>query len=582
MIYLNQSDRMPPSRAVILRLFFLVLFICIVFDLLVSRDFILLHAPLSDDLSMIAFSRSWSWDWFTKGLADYFIVYPEYYGPQSNFIRPVSNFAYWVFSAAIERDAPFLANQIQLVLLNFGSHAAISAIVAVIIHRLNSSWQMTIFASLACIFIPTFWTTPTPSYSSFVFDELAVLFCLVALLAVSGRRLLIMSSFLGLALLTKEIAFPIVAAFGSVFLLQRQWKAVFGCLVAVAIWTTLRINGFGLHAEGVYVFTSESSSYISFLIEKLRNIFTLPFGPVFFEDIFDRQNNLTFVRSALLLVLNSCIYLIFVYLLVRIRPLHIWRHFRHQKKSEKIELRGRIIAIASTVSVISFMFDAYVGANYRYAFNFLPFLFIAVAGIDGLPKLQRILFMIFASGSLVASAPSIVRLQTDFKFESFRYDAIGKLFSALRSHQASSRIVILNDFVLGFANPKAMEILVPFAGEIMRGTSLYLDGCAVEDIRKIETTISRSNSDLTIATNLSTCGQFTFESSPKIGNFVSGTQIARNDVIHYEFIANTINPTSNMPGTQWDRRNLASVIRNSDVLYFDFEQNDWVFISWKP
>jgi|GEM_PF-5154415 len=537
------------------------------------------HAPLSDDLSMIAFSNEWSWEWLNKGLTDYFVVYPEYFSPQSNFIRPVSNIVYWLFQVVFfPSDTPFFANRIQLLVLTYGMLITFCIVNFVLFLKVQNSFFIATLGMISCIFIPTFWTTPSPTYTSFVFDGLAITLCILTLIVIQNKQFFLMTIGLFLALLTKEIAIPVILGFTLAFLIVRNRKAFGGCLIAIIMFLIIRINGFGAHAEGIYVFDTKTQTFNDYLLEKLRNVLSLPFGPVLFEDIFAPGDVKIGYQSASLLIINLGIYTVILTIITRI-------FFNSLKYTQKIrELRSKtwddknvVLLIAALSALISFIFDIIVGSNYRYAFNFLPFLFIALAGAN-MRSLAKIgLFVIILFGSLIASSPSIVRLHDHFNFENFRYQSVRSLFDKLRTHGDSKSIVILNDFVLGYANPKAVEIITPMSGRLIRGTSLYLNSCKLEEIGDIITHIEHQRDTAYISVRLPKCGRFAFESAPKLPEFASGNIIRRNNQIRYEFEFNSQVSYANIQG--WSGRDLKIMVKDADIVYFDFIQNKWMFLS---
>ena len=518
---------------------------------------------------MIAFSHSWSWDWLNKGLADYFIVYPEYYGPQSNFIRPVSNFLYWLFPFLIPADAPFLANKIQLLVLNFGTHAAICACLYALALRIAASRVIAFGIALIGIAMPPFWTTPAPSYSSFVFDELAVLFCLMACLAWQGRRIWLMTLGLTLALLTKEISLPIICGFLALFVVRKQWLNALQPVIALMIWSALRLHGFGLHAEGLYVFETSTLTLTDVLKEKLFNALTLPLGPVFFDTIFTADGVHLLHRDGLILLVNLTLVGVSAALLLPklsgLAPF-LSRWFKvgthHSDETD-------VVLLSLFVCAFSFAFDAYIGANYRYALNLIPFLTLAIAGLTNRSQLRALLVALLIAGGFVASAPSLKRFWNGSDFETYRYKIMRSLFAEIRAHQDSKTLIIANDFVSGYANPDAYEILAPTTTQILRGTSLYLDSCPMSEIKTITTHIVRKADEMSLTATIPDCARFTFESSPKLQSFISGPQIKRNDQISYDFA----------PDVKWTGQHLTMTARNADLIYFDLPTSKWMFVS---
>lgn len=552
--------------------------ICCAFLYLLVRNYAFSVLPLSDDLSMIAFSQSWSSEWFSKGLADYFIVYPEYYEPQSNFIRPVSNIAFWFFSWIMPDHSVIGANRLQLLIVNYGTLAAIATILFSETRLITGSLWLGIVAALFALFIPSFWTTPTPTYTSFVFDELATLLCLCAFIAARHKRSINASLWLTLALLTKEIAFPVAIAFGIYFILNRRIGGLVALIIGGAVWAVLRLNAFGLHSEGVYVFSDTPIDLKTWLISKLQNIFTLPIGPVFFDNLwpisFSSIQAMNF--SPILLVLNCLFLLIFFGMLGK----DILRVFRTRRLSASSRAEANT-HLAALTSFFTFLFVAYVGANYRYAFVFLPFFFLYFVGGIQRHKIRGALIALLAVSAVTASAPSILRLNAGNSFEAYRYRIMAALFDKLEHHDRARRLFIFNDSVSGYANPHALEILSVHDSKIERGSSLYLDNCARDEIKNIKTQITTTDQSLRIETVLPECARFAFESSPKIYSFVAGQILKRNDHIFYELDPQNDYSRSN-DKSDWLGRRLTAVVSRSadaDVLYFDFMRDDWILIN---
>jgi hypothetical protein len=206
----------------------LLFFIFLSIDVIVFRDWLQMLYPLGDEFSLIVESRQVTLQWLFDGYSHYFKVYPEFFEPFTNFIRPVANGVYWLFSPWT--DANY---RLQLVLVNYGVHAAIAATCYFLGVTLENSKKYSFGLALLAFLAPAFWASLMPIFPSFALDGLAAFFCLLGTYLLVTRFHWVGFVFLILAVFTKETALPIVAAVIIYSMLVR--RAYFGVSAPIDI-----------------------------------------------------------------------------------------------------------------------------------------------------------------------------------------------------------------------------------------------------------------------------------------------------------------------------------------------------------
>jgi len=195
----RQSTTLPllAAAALLLALF-------AYYDIVCYRDFLL----RGDDPAFIGATLSSPIDWFTRGYADYFDVYPEW-GTRigTDFIRPVTNLV------AYANHAVFGENYALHFALFFLVQFASLAIILRLLRETSVPPAAAAGMGLLYLFNPAFLNAGLTGLA-FHFDVLAALMELAALLALWRGRNIVALILLTLAVFTKETAVfaPLAAA----------------------------------------------------------------------------------------------------------------------------------------------------------------------------------------------------------------------------------------------------------------------------------------------------------------------------------------------------------------------------------
>jgi len=204
------------------------------------------YFPFGDDPAVFQASAGNPKLWFTQGFSRYFIVYPEWSTPLTDFMRPVANL--------IIRVEQMLFGQHYA--LYFASYFAAQFLVcalAVIIARhfgVKSKWLTVV--GMATAINPAFIGSGLQS-ATYPFDVWCGLFALAALYAVLREQYGIAIALLTVSLFTKEASLyaPAAAAL-TVFLCTRRKLLASSMLVPLAIWGCARKFVFSGSIGGTY------------------------------------------------------------------------------------------------------------------------------------------------------------------------------------------------------------------------------------------------------------------------------------------------------------------------------------------
>ena len=103
---------------------FLIFVAVLVCDIAIFADWLHILYPDADEFSLIVGSGRSPIQWFLQGSSDLFRPYPEYFLPNTNYIRPVGNALYRLFLPWTETGF-----KLQLIIINYGVHACTAAVV---------------------------------------------------------------------------------------------------------------------------------------------------------------------------------------------------------------------------------------------------------------------------------------------------------------------------------------------------------------------------------------------------------------------------------------------------------------------
>ena len=213
-----------------------------------------------DELALVANSTNHTGQidvasWFSQGFSRYFITYPEWTSPYTNFLRPVVNVTFF-FQHLLFRDA-------WRYYLLFNYLVSSAGVLFVYLFARKLLKQNAIISSItSAVFFVASFTYVSYIYPATPFDMLAGVLVMAAFLCVMREKILLSALLLTLALLTKEtVIFASAAAAITLFILYLRKgaigrKQILNCLAVfvlpVVIFLCLRFLFFSGFA-GAYI-----------------------------------------------------------------------------------------------------------------------------------------------------------------------------------------------------------------------------------------------------------------------------------------------------------------------------------------
>jgi hypothetical protein len=205
---------------------------------------------------------------------------------------------------------------------------------------------------------------------------------------------------------------------------------------------------------------------------------------------------------------------------------------------------------------------------------------------SALPQIRErkyILFLLIGSFSVVGLL-SISKPTTTKNMYAMQYDASRALVNKLRAIGTQDRrVVVVNDFVGGFSKQNNIAKFAGMPGELIRGSSIRLDECRMEDVRSISTKLENiSLNDKILKIDIPTCAKFEFEgANPKLVlSNLEGSYLKRNNYTSYLVPELRLGRTK-VAGIEYVEdfgRTMTVRIRDSAVIYFDFSVSEWVYL----
>jgi hypothetical protein len=533
--------------------------------------------PLSDEFSLIVESRVPSWNWFLDGYSKYFIVYPEFFEPYSNFIRPISNSIYWLFSPWTEYRF-----KLQLVIVNYGAHAAISTILFEYSYRiLKNSVKYSISLGFIAFLAPAFWCSPMPFYPSFSLDGLAALLCFVAILMLTKKSQWLGLLFLILAIFTKETALPILAAVIMYSLLIRNISLFIYSSLILVLWGGLRATTFG-SLNGTYALSNES---ISSMILRGSGLLRLPISNTFPGHLRDFFATGVINGPIVFLVINLIILVLF--------GLLIWKYYSNSISASKKgiyfyqpshERQKQFIIFVISV-IFSAIFFSFIAGTVRFSYVFFIFFLGTLAACPPHKKLHLYLFSILFISTTISDLQSVRNSMKSYSNNlDFRFNSSRKLIKKLQEiGSIAGNLIIVNDFIGGYSR---RDNIAKFSGgttKLIGGTSIELVNCHLNELKKISTLVEKSyGNEKVLTVKIPKCAKFVFEGAANelIDSHLTGSLLSRNDFISYEFPLMALQ-SSNVDGaeaTQYLGEVLLIKIKNSSAVFFDFNIDEWVYL----
>jgi hypothetical protein len=231
--------------------------------------------------------------WFTQGYSRYFITYPEWFHPYTNFLRPFSNAYITVLRPLLGESVPAFAALL----------CAAQGLFAVFFYGVllgaNVRPLPAVLASFLVLLQPAFLHYGL-FFVSFHFDLWAGYFVLLAAFLLWKQRYALAWLLLCLALLTKETALfaPLAAALYAWGRTRRRGLALFFLLPLVG-WAVLRWLAFGSVFSGTYA----SSGLASMAISLAKGLLVWPSGLVSLTVLKDVQHEV--LRDGMLPVMRT-------------------------------------------------------------------------------------------------------------------------------------------------------------------------------------------------------------------------------------------------------------------------------------
>ena len=216
------------------------------------------YVPVGDEPAFLAGSiKADPYQWFTSGYSRYFVVYPEWFKPYTDFIRPMTNAYVWSLHTIFSDNFAYYLYTYYLAVL----------IATLLLFRcLNDIGAKGALVSFAAVIWPLSPAVVSAGLSiiPFMFDVVAALIVLLAFRAVIYERYFLAALTLTLAVATKETAVFAPLAASLTILLTRRFSlrnlAISALmLLPLVLWAAARQLCFGQILGGNYTPTGIDS-----------------------------------------------------------------------------------------------------------------------------------------------------------------------------------------------------------------------------------------------------------------------------------------------------------------------------------
>ena len=219
------------------------------------------YVVFGDDPAVFAGSAGSPWQWITEGFSRYFIVYPEWTVPFTDFLRPASNLILRCEQIAFHQHyALYFA-------AFYFAQFLVCASVVVISYRFGVQGLWLILIGALSAISPAFLGLDLISVV-FQFDVWCGLFALLALYLILDRRYYWSIFFLLLAVFTKEptLYAPMAACFTTYSQTRRKLISA-AMLLPLVAWIAVRKFIFVGSARNVYALQSGTSQFLLSLVK---------------------------------------------------------------------------------------------------------------------------------------------------------------------------------------------------------------------------------------------------------------------------------------------------------------------------
>lgn len=552
------SKHVTKSQIAIATLLLTVIFAVII---IILREKIISVFPTGDEFALIASAKESPLNWVQSGYSNYFRVYDEYFSPFTDFLRPVANLLYFIFS--------FTPNPMayQLVFVNYLVHALVCVLIYLFSLSFGNNVKFSLALTVTVFLAPAFWLYPVVSYPSFALDPLAALLCLLSLYALFKDYKFLGFFFLIIAVFTKETALPMMIVWLLFGAQRRDIKAIFYGSLSLITWILIRMHAFD-GSGGAYTFNDIS---VALLFFRLSSLSTLPLGNFSIEDLIQLiiQREISF--EVLYLVANFVAWFISLRVFLGSSS-KIWdpRHLL----GEKNDLFILFIALLGSIG-----YYFLIGGSPR--FSYLTYVLWIVAVSATKQSLSRnILVSLFFISSIVSFPVGIGHIS---KMEKYKYDQSRALTNFISDNVYERDTYVFNDFVSGFSQQQHVASYSRASGNFYRGSSLDIRTCTRSEIKLIKTKMFLDDvGNRIIQVELPSCANFYFEGAQidKMISNIVGFYLLRNQHIRYEFRDLEITRSRRgKPKISLGKHLNIEVSRAVNSLIFDFSTNSWIFLE---
>ncbi len=504
------------------------------------------YSPTVDELALEVASTNIGGNlnplhWFTQGFHYYFVGYPEWESPASDFWRPLANFIFWLHYQL------FGANwSIQLVFA-YLLHALVVGLSGLIALRaFNLKPRFAAIAMLIAVFNPAFWSTNTTWYSLpeliqypiFQTEILCALLMLLALLAFINGRFAMYCVVTTLALLLKETALTIpvcaIALTGAWRTADaRQTARNFAWLVLPLVIWYLGRSAFFEFGDSIYVLRSNGP--LSWVIKPIRNLLYLP-STLYNKPLTETRHALishdygTFFADGFRLAVNSAWWLAYLnaFLLGCLRFGRSWFG-----RIPEPWVCGLLFASGNLCLVL-------VLQNPDPRFSYFWFTLGPAAIFAALPN-RRLGVGLAAALGLGLVVPQIWSMTRTLSADSVgNYHLVKQsarqLIGLLRDlPPGASTVYLVDDIVVQAATPDAFAKFAGYHGRLILVNSVeHVLGCQASEQEQPRYRLTRSASDTTLRYTAPDCFSPPWNVAP-LALFDDNKQVARGPWMKYRY-----------------------------------------------
>lgn len=230
------------------------------------------YFPYGDDPAVFLASSGSPAGWFTSGFSHYFLVYPEWSVPYTDFLRPGVNGIVRLYQIL------FAHHYVLYFATFYGAQFLLVWLVLLIARDMHVSQRVLFLLELLLAINPAFFNFGITSVVN-QFDFWCGFFAVAALFCLRRDRFALTVLFLTLAIFTKEAALyaPIAAALTVTFTTRRRLLAT-TMLLPLLAWAGVRKFLFAGSAQGLYAVPINSPRAI--LLGIIKGVLQWPTGLV--------------------------------------------------------------------------------------------------------------------------------------------------------------------------------------------------------------------------------------------------------------------------------------------------------------